>query len=1065
MSNITREQQNQSQPLDSVALNTPVEPSAALNEANISTDATPEKSLLQKEVASLIGTNNHKHDNNARAQDMRQEEVLNANEANLLAQSQRSTASNNNQGTNQKSQNTSGTTTPFKGNTRTTSESVTNKADIDFEIEAEKRRVMLANNTVEKDPEKHLRPGENIALGLNDDNRGNSGFKAPKDKEQSNAQAGITTDKNNSQDIQTRAGVSTNLELAKATLSTLAQTHVKDEVYRENAQKREEEFNQTLKELSSTYSLSEGDKRGLNSFYFSEYQRESSARTQTIQGISFQLEEAAKAHAGDAKIRSLNGDERAASVNRLLDRINKETPLSAKEREQLVSLYNGSFDKHNNGAASKENKLVEKIVKELTPFIKRDAATPTGQLKTEEVLKSAFLKYAGALNPALEDAVRSLYESKLNDARSREYTLATQKLAAKQAGLDLTSREQLTSEGQKLKNQFSDVTISEKQKNEIFQKAYDARKEAIGGQPGFFDNLKSGFTSFTNTLQQVPVVGLVVPITGAAVSIVAAPYKVAVDLGKTGWTAGGDLINIATGKGSMQDLTSNFQKNVDATTATFRETPVLGFVSGMAFSVADSLGLTNVAQGAWDVVTTPFKFVANAGKTVWQFGGDVFNAATGKGSWGDIGTNLWNNIGESGKILVDGAKGVGNITWGVVKAVGEVTGVTDVLMAGKYALEGNWAMAGVHLGFAALSLGATGGLAAPSIAGVQAIKQSGKVIVKTAVKEFVQEAGEQIGKEFIEQVGEVAFKEAFEKLGKESAEQGIKEVGRVLVEDSGAKLTKELVQEVQEKVAKEQTEKTLKEMGLRKFIDNKVFDLHSLASDPQALAKALKDSGVTNAATRKKIVREVTSVMNSEVADDAVKEILEKSISKPIQEAATEAAEKQFKSAYKESLERIAKGQTKNAGDEAIEKGLKENAELLGKNVDEVVDDLTEAAWKGQKEGMEKTIKKVVREGIDDAYKRIRDKDSDNGGDFGEEEDDLNRGKTIVAAEAAKEFGRTALAEEAPKKQEDASERRTHTEVDGNGNSILVTEIFDPETQRWERLSATTAQKNEEGKV
>jgi hypothetical protein len=996
MSNITREQQSQPQPesLETTSLSTPVDNSAALNEASVGNDSTPEKSLLQQEVASLLGgATNHKQENNARALDMRQEEVLNANEAAQLTKSQQPNVSGN---TTLDNKGTGTVTSAFKGSTRTGSEAVTSRADLEFEIEAEKRRVMLATNTTDKDADKHLRPGENIPLGLNDDNRGNSGFKSQKDKDgQPIATKPLNSYTANTLDGGTTTGVGSNLELAKATLSTLAHTHVKDEVYRENAEKRELEFNETLKELSTTYGLSDGDKRGLNTFYFSEYQRASSARTQTIQGLSFQLEEAGKAHAGDATIRSLNSSERATSVNKMLDRIGKETPLSQAERTQLVALYNGSFDKHNNGAASKENKIVEKIVRELTPAIKRDATTPSGELKTDEVLKAAYLKHASSLNPALEDSVKALYESKLNEARSREYTLATQRLAAQQAKLDLTSRDQLTSEGSKLKQQYSDVTISDKQKDEIFQTAYKNRKDALGGQAGLLDNVKSSFTISTDAIQKLP---------GVAIA------------------------------------------------------------TSLAGSVADSLGITNVAKGAWDLASTPFKLIAQGAKTTLQLGSDIVNAATGKASWGDVVSNLGKNLGEQAKILGDGAKGLGNVAWGLTKAVGEFTGVTDLIMAGKYALEGNWAMAGMHAGFAAMSIAAlvttvaTGGVGAPAILGVQALKAGGKVVLKTAVKEFVQEAGEKIGKEFIEQVGEVAFRETFEKLGKESAEQGIKEVGEVLAKDTGEKLTKELVQEVQEKVAKEQTEKTLKELGLRKFIDDKVFDLHKVASDPQALSKALKDAGVTNQATRKKIVGEITSVMNSEVADDAVKEILEKSISKPIQEAATEAAEKQFKATYKESLERIAKGQTKGAGEEAIEKGLKENAELLGKNVDEVADDLTEAAWKGQKEGMEKTIQKVVREGIDDAYKRIRDRDSDDAGGDIEDEEQVKDGRLVAASQGTKELVKGKADGAEPPKLADSKETRTIQKTDDKGNAILVTELLDPDTQKWEVLSVTTVQ-------
>ncbi len=437
-------------------------------------------------------------------------------------------------------------------------------------------------------------------------------------------------------------------------------------------------------------------------------------------------------------------------------------------------------------------------------------------------------------------------------------------------------------------------------------------------------------------------------------------------------------------------------------------------VGGFVVDLSNSIGLTDILTGAYKLAMTGPQFAA-----------DLARVAMGQATLGEAFSNVSNNLGGAAQCVVGG-----------LKCLGEVTGVTDLCLAVKHGFHGlaaygrgDMAAAKAHLlqatmhgAFAALSMGsiaatvATAGAAAPTIAAVltgrTALKVGAKQVLNVAAKEFFQEGAKNVAKQVEKKFAKEALdalskeaggkavisqlrKEAVEQLGAKASKAEIADlVGRKamthlhqglareastashkamheLVKKEGFEaLTHENVKAIHSEVTGAAVEKYLKALKLDGHISDTALDLLNSVRDKKVgkagaeLAEALGISQKEGVAMAKK----ARAALMKGKSDDAIKEELTAGISKHFSDLLKEDMEL----AYKEQSQKILRGQLDEPWAKELSESVGKRAEQLGKSKDELVDEFVDAGWSGAKEGIDKAVHKVVREGIDDAFRRFR---------------------------------------------------------------------------------------------
>ncbi|NLF26011.1 MAG: hypothetical protein GX589_10200 [Deltaproteobacteria bacterium] len=411
-------------------------------------------------------------------------------------------------------------------------------------------------------------------------------------------------------------------------------------------------------------------------------------------------------------------------------------------------------------------------------------------------------------------------------------------------------------------------------------------------------------------------------------------------------------------------------------------------IQTFAKDVSDSLGITDLAVGVLGSgrrVLGSFGQVLKTGGVLAQ---DFVRVIKGECTAGQLKENLKQNVNvafsELGKALAEAQR----VVKGALVMTGEVTGVIDVVYAAKYALEGRWGMVAMHAGFAVASAGsiaatvATGGAAAGSILGVMAGRTAMKITLKQATKQgfetLAKELGSKVVAEFGQEVGKQICKELGQEVTKESLHAGLqtalKQTGERIAKESldgvveqvrkhGAQaLTSEAVQKTTAEAAEKVTETFLKKYGLSEIVEKQVYQTLKELSEktPKKLAASLEDLGISQ-----KQFKQMQQSLKHPKFDKELKQVFEDAIGKPLTKSLQDGMEKPFKDTFRAGL----KGELE---DESCQKLLKAMQEKGIKLTDGQIDDLVEAGWKGCKEGIEKAARKVVREGIERAFKQFR---------------------------------------------------------------------------------------------
>lgn len=539
-----------------------------------------------------------------------------------------------------------------------------------------------------------------------------------------------------------------------------------------------------------------------------------------------------------------------------------------------------------------------------------------------------------------------------------------------------------------------------------------------------------------------------------------------------------DVGSFLLGQKSWSEVAQNFSSNIGKAGAEFARP------FHLVKSLSDSLGITDLVVGVGHVVAIVPHLLWDAGKIL-----------TGRGSFADLSSNFVSHL--------NGAK---DGVLGGLRLLGEVTGVIDLFLACKHGCQaivayGRGDMTGVaihtaqavmHGTFAALSAGsiaatvATAGAAGGAIVGVALLRQSAKeatkVVLKEASKQFFKGAAKEIGEVALQKVAGNATEVLTNRFGAEAVLQAVeKHAGQELVQAVGKEareavvnkaVMKELLErearegagdvlkevarrgqtaistEVFESVGKEIGEKRtvalLKELKLDAIVKDEVLPLlrSTTDSNPKKLASTLSEKFGLSKDEAKQMAKEVQRCLNKGRSDEEIKAILEEGISKPLTEKMAKEMEKPFKDTMRSGL----KGEMPDVFGREMVEAVEKKAASLGKTVDSYVDELTEASWKGYREGIERAVKSVVREGIEKAFKEFRNtkyRGRLHGG-LGDGMDVVSHDEKVIADVDFKAEGKKLAERDAGIRGSEEAAESTYITSDASGRLIRVRTRLNP---------------------
>ena len=596
-----------------------------------------------------------------------------------------------------------------------------------------------------------------------------------------------------------------------------------------------------------------------------------------------------------------------------------------------------------------------------------------------------------------------------------------------------------------------------------------------------------------------------------AVSAGEAGVSVLADTGsgvlQTGVALGSGLLGAGyalVGGKSWSEVSAEFSKNIGKAgtafgaawgTASGAVSATWGFVKGLS----DSLGVSDVLVGAGHLLTS-----------IPHLAWDAALVVVGQKSFSELGSNFWGHL-----------KGIGTGVMGGLTCFGEVTGIIDLGKAIKHGTQGLAAFgrhddkeaashagqAAFHGAFAVVSVGAigatiaTGGAAVTAVGAVAAgratLKEAGKAVLKTASKEFLEKEAKEIGKAVVSDMstaalgkvsasegGVVLVKQFEEKAAAQLGASATKESQQKLVEELALKhvlqreavasatetaqkvaaevstkgpdvLSKDLVEQTAKEVSTERTAALLKELKLTDSVDTLTYEMLvdiKGAKPKEAAEKLMSRYGVPKSEADA-MVTEMQKALKTSASDPAMKQILEDGITKHV----TEVLEKEMKDSYKSTFKKAVTGQLDEVWSKELREATEIQAKRLGKTFDSYADELTEAAWKGAREGIEKATRQAVREGIERAFKRFRDKGfrggvGSGGSNLAEHTNGAGVDDGVELMDGLAEARRTAK----PGLGGEEVMSRHFEITTPSGDKVMHYEQFDPASNKWVRVGSET---------
>lgn len=457
---------------------------------------------------------------------------------------------------------------------------------------------------------------------------------------------------------------------------------------------------------------------------------------------------------------------------------------------------------------------------------------------------------------------------------------------------------------------------------------------------------------------------------------------------------------------------------------------------------AISYAAKGIYSGVSWCIQNPGEALQAAGSLLYSAGKTVLSLVS------SLAVGAWNGI----KGVLTGEISLGQALLSTFIFCCEMTGLADLwgtVKHGALALaaygKGDNQAALLHLGQAAmhgafvavvLATVGTGGLAAPVLVPLMAVrslvgvglKQGIKQGLKACAREFFEHGAKEIGEAAVKKMGEPAAKKLAAELPQEMAkitlaaekavgagaspqvlaakvnELALERViqlqgdgiamtmGKTMSEELATKkgsevLTRKYVTALGEEVGYTQTKALLRELGLVKHIDDLTHDM--LASmgkmNPKQASQHIVDTLGVSKKEADKMAREVQKLIKSGKSDDAIKQVLEDRMTKEISGFVSSKMEASFKETFRKGLRGELKDPDNIEWSTKLREGIEKRADDLAKDpktnpakksarelADDLTDDLVEAGWEGVEKGIKRAVRELVREGIDGAFKRFR---------------------------------------------------------------------------------------------
>lgn len=413
----------------------------------------------------------------------------------------------------------------------------------------------------------------------------------------------------------------------------------------------------------------------------------------------------------------------------------------------------------------------------------------------------------------------------------------------------------------------------------------------------------------------------------------------------------------------------------------------------------------------------------------------------------DLASSVWNGIKKvaSGEMTIGEAllntfifccemSGLADL-WGMVKH--GTLALAAYATGDKQAMYSHLGQAAMHGAFVAIAVATigTGGLAAPvlvplmamrSLVGV-ALKQGLKQGLKACAREFLECGAKQIGETALKKMGEPAAKKLAAEFPQEMAKitvmaekavgpgastqaltakvnelalerviqlQGdniAKTMGRSMSDDLANKgtevLTRQYVTKLGEEVGYSQTKGLLKELGLTQYVDDLTYDMLTSMRDmshKQARTHLIDTMGLSRKQADE-MAREMQRLIKSGKSDDAIKQALEDRITKDVSKFVADTMGPSFKETFKKGLRGELTDPDNVAWSTKLRQAIENRADDLAKDpktnpygksarelTADLTDDLVEGGWEGVEAGIKKAARGLIREGIENAFKRLR---------------------------------------------------------------------------------------------
>jgi len=386
-------------------------------------------------------------------------------------------------------------------------------------------------------------------------------------------------------------------------------------------------------------------------------------------------------------------------------------------------------------------------------------------------------------------------------------------------------------------------------------------------------------------------------------------------------------------------------------------------VGGFLYDVGKSIGVVDLATGLWDAGVSQVKGMVSAMRTGVELVKDFGRLAAGTITADDLKENFKNNILKTGAHLADSARSMGQAVSGAARTLGELTGINDIGRMCIAIYNGNWGEASMHLGFAAMSIGAltftvaTAGAGVGTIAGAMGLRAAGRSAGKVAIKGVSRTALGTFTNNVTQRLGSHVVKQA---------SKG--------VQQAGIKVAKEAMATTTNKIIKQGVNGVTREGAF-------------------AMARATASAGAERAVYQ--AVKAPTTKVMQKYGMTEMKSVLKEMV-KAGSCTAKEARliEAAYRSAFRgrnpallrhlsDGIEKVVKVPLFKSFNGGLREGIKEatpisRARLIRagaspKHADELVAGMKQGTRRGAREGFEVGLKKGIRDGVKAAVKaRVR---------------------------------------------------------------------------------------------